>query len=310
MAFARPTTAGVGAAPPAAASPRPDDGDGRGAPGRRGPPARLAFYDLVTGDEIGSFQPGLSVGFEAVLTPERPYGPTVCGAEPMTEVGAKLALLDGDAVATTYWYRNQVMPWDASAQAARYAHFDAWVDPNSDRVERRDAWEFRAFFFRRVREAKAYALRATVVVTCGDRAPVTLAEGTLPWDLSGPKLAAFGAALAGHETKAASFNRLRPSRPKNAALERQLAELLRRNGYDARRVVVVGDWGVQRDEDGTPRRRAVRAQAAYHDRNQGGVWVTEVSFEQASDGRGWGELRYAGPTGGGDFTILRKNLRR
>ncbi len=45
---------------------------------------------------------------------------------------------------------------------------------------------------------------------------------------------------------------------------------------------------------------------------EGGLWVAEVSFEQArvGNGRAWGALRYRGGTGVADFPILRKNLFR
>ncbi len=312
LSAARPASAGAatsGAPPaePARAASAPDP-----APARRSPPARLAFYDLVTGEEIGAFEPGLSVGLEAVLAPERPYGPAVCGHDPVEEVGAKLELVDGDSITATYWYRNQIIPWDTTAQAARYAHFDAWVDPSADRPERHDAWEFRAHFFSRAAEAKAYTLRAAIVVTCGGRAPVTLAEGTLPWDLRGQRLREFRTRFVRREQMTASYNRLRPSRRPNAALERRLLGLLRQQGRDARRLVVLGDWRVQRDTNGAPRRRALRAQVAYRDRQRGGLWVSEVSFEEArvAGGRAWGEPRYAGPTGAADFPVLRQNLGR
>ncbi|HEU4408028.1 MAG TPA: hypothetical protein VFS43_22390, partial [Polyangiaceae bacterium] len=280
------------------------------APRRPAPPARLAFYDLLTGEEIAAFEPGLSVGFEAVLTPERPYGPVACGDEPVTEVGARLALLDGDTPVADYWYRNEVIPWDVNARAARYAHFDAWVDPGADRVERREAWEFRANLFSAAAEAKAYALRATIVVRCGAREPVTLAEGALPWDLRGARLGAFKARLLRRETMTAAYNRLRPGRPAGAKLERELADLLRRRGYDARRVALLGGWSVRRDASGAPHHRTLRAQVAYRDRRRGGFWVSEVWFEQARAGGRWAAPQYRGRTGAADFPILRKNLHR
>jgi hypothetical protein len=309
LVFARPVLGGGGAPSPAA--PRAGDRAGR-APAPRAPPARLAFYDLLTGDDIAAFTPGLSVGFEAVLAPERPYGPEVCGDVPVVEVGAKLELLDGDSTIAHYWYRNPVIPWDAGAQAARHAHFDAWVDPLADRPERPDAWEFRVNLLSRATEAKAYTLRAAIVVTCGERAPVTLAEGALPWDLGGGRLDAFQARLVRRETMMAAYNYLRPARPTPAGLERQLLGLLRRQGYDARRLALLGDWSVRRDANGSSSRRTLRAQVAHRDSRKGGFWVAEVFFEQArgGDGRAWGPLRYRGRTGVADFPILRKNLFR